>query len=166
MEGTLMPSEAHPDDADTPMAAKYARLFTPREADKLVPYLEQMFGEIGTWRVALGEALTGLEKYGIELDKPLPEELAHDPEVTAVVDGALAAHKGLRDALIALEDLGVEVKALDGLVDVPSRFEGRIVFLCWKRGDPRFGHWHETDQGYAARIAIANRRAFEGSFLH
>lgn len=161
-----MPSEPRPDAPDAPTPEKYPRLFSLREADKLVPYLDQIFGEIGTLRVALAAALTGLETYGIDLDKPLPENLAHDPEVTTVVDNALAAHKGLRDALVALEDLGVEVKALDGLVDVPSRFEGRIVFLCWKRGDTRFAHWHETDQGYAARVAIANRRAFEGSLLH
>lgn len=161
-----MPSQA--ESANDPNAALQAapRFFSPSDADRLVPHLETEFEAIGKLRIMLAEALEGLEKYGIDLDLPLPEKLADDPEVSRVVELALAAHKGLRDALIGLEELGVEVKALDGLVDVRSRHDGRIVFLCWKRGEARFGHWHETDQGYAGRMPIGDRKAFEGSLLH
>jgi hypothetical protein len=38
-----------------------------------------------------------------------------------------------------------------GLLDFPSEREGRVVFLCWRYGEPEVAHWHEVDTGYAAR---------------
>jgi hypothetical protein len=50
-----------------------------------------------------------------------------------------------------LRKLGVELKGYDGLVDFPSRMDGRDVYLCWKLGEPEVAHWHELDAGYAGR---------------
>ena len=29
--------------------------------------------------------------------------------------------------------------------------DSRIVFLCWKHGEPEVLHWHELDSGFAGR---------------
>ncbi|MEX0979285.1 MAG: DUF2203 family protein, partial [Pirellulales bacterium] len=42
----------------------------------------------------------------------------------------------------------------EGLVDFPCRMDGRIVFLCWKLGEPEVTHWHELDSGYAGRQSL------------
>ena len=41
-----------------------------------------------------------------------------------------------------------------GLIDFPTFFEGRWVFICWQRGEPEVRFWHELDGGYAGRREI------------
>jgi hypothetical protein len=52
---------------------------------------------------------------------------------------------------------GCEIKDLEGgLIDFPTIWEGREVFLCWKLGEPEVGHWHEIDDGFAGRQSLKN----------
>lgn len=41
-----------------------------------------------------------------------------------------------------------------GLIDFPTTFDGRWVFMCWQRGEPIVSFWHELDGGYAGRQEI------------
>lgn len=41
-----------------------------------------------------------------------------------------------------------------GLVDFPTTYEGRWVYLCWQRGEPEVRFWHETSSGYGGRQEI------------
>jgi len=51
-----------------------------------------------------------------------------------------------------LARLGVEVKGLDdGLVDFPSERGGRVVYLCWRVGEPEIAWWHDLDAGFRGR---------------
>jgi hypothetical protein len=38
-----------------------------------------------------------------------------------------------------------------GLVDFPGEREGRRVWLCWRLGEDRVGHWHELESGFIGR---------------
>ena len=54
--------------------------------------------------------------------------------------------------LQAVHEMGVLVKDVDmGLCDFPHLLNGRIVFLCWKRGETAFEAWHDVDTGFANR---------------
>lgn len=54
-----------------------------------------------------------------------------------------------------LDQIGVAMKGFDeGLVDFFGSFEGRLVCLCWRRGEPAVAHWHELDAGFAGRKPI------------
>jgi hypothetical protein len=50
-----------------------------------------------------------------------------------------------------LRELGVEPKSAEGLVDFPSQMDGRLVYLCWKLGEPEVLHWHDLDAGFGGR---------------
>jgi len=55
-----------------------------------------------------------------------------------------------------LRQLGVEPKnGLEGIVDFPSMMDDRLVYLCWKLGEPEVLFWHEIDAGFAGRQALA-----------
>lgn len=41
-----------------------------------------------------------------------------------------------------------------GLVDFYGNVGGKLVWLCWKLGENKVSHWHELDQGFAARKPI------------
>ncbi|HYA17044.1 MAG TPA: DUF2203 domain-containing protein [Bryobacteraceae bacterium] len=61
----------------------------------------------------------------------------------------------LKTALERIEEAGALVKDLDtGLVDFPTLFEGREVYLCWRVDESDIGHWHGVDEGFAGRRAI------------
>jgi hypothetical protein len=58
----------------------------------------------------------------------------------------------LRSALSELQAVDVVLRDLDrGLVDFPSRREGRDVYLCWTEDEPEVAFWHELDAGFAGR---------------
>ena len=49
-------------------------------------------------------------------------------------------------------ELGVEPKgAAEGLVDFPMMMDGRLVYLCWRVGEPEILYWHELEAGFAGR---------------
>lgn len=62
-------------------------------------------------------------------------------ELEHCVEQQLAA-RGIRFPLGGLEH---------GLLDFPTTWEGRWVYLCWRRGEPRIAAWHEVSDGYAGR---------------
>jgi hypothetical protein len=76
-----------------------------------------------------------------------------DPKLSAsLAEAASVAADGLREAIEALEELGVLVKDLDaGLVDFPSDRDGERVLLCWQLGEERVAWWHTLDGGFAGR---------------
>ena len=54
-----------------------------------------------------------------------------------------------------LRELGVEPKSgPEGLVDFPAMMDDRLVFLCWKLGEPEVLHWHELDAGFRGRQSL------------
>ena len=46
-----------------------------------------------------------------------------------------------------------------GLLDFPTTLDGRVVYLCWKRGEPKVIHWHEVNGGFAARQPVTTEHA-------
>jgi hypothetical protein len=54
------------------------------------------------------------------------------------------------------QKLGCILKSIDpGLVDFYGLREGRLIFLCWKLGEKRIGHWHEVNAGFRGRRPVA-----------
>ena len=64
----------------------------------------------------------------------------------------LEAMRVLRQEIEGLAAEGIVLRDADtGLVDFPSRREGRIVYLCWRPEEDRIGYWHELNTGFAGR---------------
>lgn len=63
--------------------------------------------------------------------------------------------RGLEEKILELSQLGVQLKDLDsGLVDFYSRRDGEVVFLCWKEGEEKIGHWHSLEGGFRSRKPV------------
>lgn len=62
--------------------------------------------------------------------------------------------KMLRKSLEEILELGVQIKDIDtGLIDFPTRFRGREVYLCWKLGESAIEYWH-GEEGFRGRKPI------------
>jgi hypothetical protein len=134
-------------------AYKPAKLFTIEQANAMLPLVRAITSDLATLarevverRHRLAVLTAGREwKPG----DPYSDELA---EIEARLERDA---QRLQEYVEELRELGVEPKgAVDGLVDFPSLMDGRIVFLCWKLGEPEVTHWHELEAGFAGRQSL------------
>lgn len=143
------------------------RLFSLSQANALVDTLQAQFEHARTLRDKLGEVQGQLARAGHPMEKPEIEVNPRAPlEVQRLQRTAVAIIDELRGILREVSELGVEVKAADGLVDFRTRLRGRTVLLCWRYGEKRIEHYHELDTGVAGRKPLPDDAEFTGALLH
>lgn len=119
-----------------------ARTFTKAEAQDLVPVLTELFAEA---RIIVEELLT-CRREGVSASA--------DGTLVSEEDSALRFRRlsGLLQArLQTVTDLGVEVRRVDGLVDIPAWINGEDGFFCWKYGETHISEWHLAHEGCTDR---------------
>ena len=130
------------------------KYFTPSEATQIIPMLESAFSRLYQIRMLSQTTLSRLEELGFA-----PEDgnfRVHSAGANFDAIDELASLKmlmmELRKQIEALAEAGCLVKDIkDGLVDFLARRGRRDIFLCWKLGEKRVGHWHEIDAGFKER---------------
>ncbi len=143
------------------------RLFSLSQANALVGTLQAQFEHARTLRDKLGEVQGQLSRAGYPMNKPeVQVDLSATPEVQRLQRIAVAILDELRGILREVSELGVEVKAADGLVDFRTKLRGRTVFLCWRYGERRIEHYHDLDSGMAGRRPLPDDAEFTGALLH
>jgi hypothetical protein len=151
-------------DVDVPLPT---RLFSLREANALLDTLRDEFTRARELRDQLMEVQQKLSDAGVPLEGPEVQVDTAAPVAVQRLQAKAAVILGkLRELLRRIGELGVEVKAADGLVDFRSKLHGRTVYLCWKFGEERVEHWHELDAGFSGRKPIAPDSDFVGDLLH
>jgi hypothetical protein len=128
-----------------------ARHFGVAEANRYVPLLQRTFTLVRAELQRIQEIDRQLERSS----SPAPDRLANE---------RASRLRRVEGELQTLADLGIEVKALDGLVDFRALLEGRTVYLCWRFGEERVDHWHELDAGFAGRRPIQDTDAFAPTY--
>ncbi|MBA2446440.1 MAG: DUF2203 domain-containing protein [Chloroflexi bacterium] len=127
-----------------------ARHFTLDQATALLPQLTPLLEEIVALQPRLVQAEQGLVARNwqartngqVHHDDPSGAEHAARAQVLAELNARIAR----------LLELGVELKdPSSGLIDFPSLREGRVVYLCWRLGEPAIEYWHDIDTGFAGR---------------
>ena len=135
------------------------RTFTLQEAQNLLPVLESLL------RTAMdGKKL--IEAVDNELQELAHRVLMSGGLLVNVVQMARrkaerekAIHR-VKDTLAEINAIGVQVKDIEiGLLDFPCKVEGRVVLLCWKRGEQGITHWHTSSEGFAGRKPVDERIA-------
>jgi hypothetical protein len=135
------------------------RAFRVEEADALLPVLERVLAELERWRDAArgrADALQVLELlWGARLDDPACPDHAERAEHRAAVESAEREMRRLVEEEITGRGIRFPPGGLEhGLLDFPTTWRGRWVYLCWRRGEPEVGAWHELHAGFAGRRAV------------
>jgi hypothetical protein len=134
------------------------KLFTIEEANRALPLVRRIVADLRddyqAWRelmaryeiIAAGtRAYLGEDQHEVALRHELAERAAR-------LDGLLEE----------LKAVGCELKDFElGLVDFYALLDDRLVFLCWRLGEPRIEYWHEVDAGAAGRQPV-NQTLFPG----
>ena len=66
-----------------------------------------------------------------------------------------ALTRRLKEAIETVQGHGCLLKDLEeGLLDFPTLYQGREVYLCWKHGEDGIHYWHEVADGFRGRKPI------------
>jgi len=132
------------------------KIFSTEEANALLPLLEQALVSLaGIAREAAGvrrerDVLAAIAGSGASEENP-DTRLLHEREAT--LQGLV---QRFQSELDAVSRHGCIVRDLElGLVDFYTMAHGRVVCLCWRRGEPRIEHWHAPNEGFSGRRPLS-----------
>lgn len=138
----------------------HPKAFTVDEANRLIPLVENVFARLDPLqeqarrrrrKLHILDALWGAE-VTTEGNPDHAEFVEHTRSIASLMDQILAlARSELVERGIRLPEGFFE----NGLVDFPTTYEGRWVFLCWQRGEDRLRYWHEIEAGFRGRQEIS-----------
>jgi hypothetical protein len=121
------------------------RFFTVQEANELLPFLSSRVQDLRLVHRQLSAHCAEI---------PSSQEILLRGG-TLVPPRYLALLTRLQCLVEDISSCGCHLKDLDsGLVDFPTIWEGREVYLCWKLGEPHVGYWHEIEAGFAGRRSL------------
>jgi hypothetical protein len=137
--------------------------FTVDEANALIPALQKIFERIERRKEVVRAHGKKIEVLGLLWGEKLAE--VESPDHDEFIDHKRSIEKEIAEIERIIRDEiqsrgirfpmgGIE----NGLLDFPTTFEGRWVYLCWKNGEPELSYWHETDAGYPGRQPITSRQ--------
>lgn len=110
-------------------ALEFKRLFTRAEAERALPLVRQIVGDI----LETGSRI---------------QELQEDDDELPGLQAQLEEH------LHELESMGCYFKDWNfsiGLVDFPAMIGGETVFLCWRSDEDGLAWYHRIEDGYKGR---------------
>ena len=133
------------------------KLFTVEQANASLPLVRAITSDLAELSSVVFERQRHLAtiRSGRELEEAADlyaEEVVHEQ---AELERQTARLHGLIDELRAL---GAEPKnGPDGRIDLvnfPAEKDGRVIYLCWRMGEPSVEHWHEIDAGFNGRRSV------------
>jgi hypothetical protein len=132
-------------------AATFSRLFTIEDANSMLPLVKAItsdLAELSREVIERRERLAALRS-----SRPAKQSRdAYADELSQIEEELEKDTARLREYVEELRALAVEPKnGPEGLVDFPAMMDGRVVFLCWRLGEPEVLHWHELEAGFAGR---------------
>ena len=130
------------------MAEKY---FDRREAEELLPEIEQVLEEARKQKLALDSITAEISNAALRI-MMLGGSLPPFAELNRKKTQREKVEEQLTRAVDEIQQTGCVVKDIDtGLVDFPSLRGGEKVYLCWKLGEAHIGYWHGIEEGFAGR---------------
>ena len=127
-----------------------AKTFTIQQANAALPLVRAITADIVRLAREIVDRRERLEH--LTARRQADTRDLYSEELSQIDDELQKDARRLREYAEELRQLGVELKsAPDGLVDFPALMDGRVVYLCWKHGEPEVLYWHELDAGFAGR---------------
>jgi hypothetical protein len=134
-----------------------SRTFTVSEAETLLPILESLLRSAMQAKQLIEEVDTEMQSLSnrIFLNGGTRVDIVSVARRKAEREKAVQRAK---DAVAEIDATGVQVKDLDiGLLDFPCVVGEEVILLCWKLGEKKISHWHNTQEGFAGRKPIDER---------
>lgn len=140
------------------------RVFTVDEANRLVPVLEEAFQRIEQAREEAREHHEQLQVldalWSDEVKEPdNPDHGEFRRHRDGLTEAAETVEETVEEEIVARGLRFPSGGLQHGLVDFPTSYRGRWVYLCWERGESELRFWHEIEDGYRGRRPITPDQA-------
>jgi hypothetical protein len=131
-----------------------ARYFNLLEAEALLPKVQRLLQELRDYKLSYeasdGELSQIAQRVALAGGMVPPRD-----RVLELRTQKEAAARGVKHSLEEFEQVGCLLKDLEtGLVDFPTLYRDREVYLCWKTGEPGITFWHLVEDGFRGRKPI------------
>ncbi|MBB6671562.1 DUF2203 domain-containing protein [Cohnella nanjingensis] len=128
------------------------RIFTPGEADAMLPELNEDLNRLQTLMRQFEERCRDLQSRKAAYAPPAGQSAGGD-DPFFVEEGQLDFMRVEADLLIAnFARKGVLLKMIEpGLIDFPAIVDGQDALICWRQGETRVTHYHGWHDGYQNR---------------
>jgi hypothetical protein len=136
------------------------RAFTVQEANGLIHRLESIIDRLSAVQEEIEASRAKLQVldvlWGRKILEPVNPDHSEFLELRRriqedIVDSRLTIQSEILGRGLRFPAGGLE----HGLVDFPTTFQGRWVYLCWRRGEPEIRWWHEVHAGFAGRQPLS-----------
>jgi hypothetical protein len=132
------------------------RIYTPREANALVPKLTKAFDDIDAIRNRLKTIKGKMDVLEMIWGDEVRAETNPDHrEHTHYMEEIEQSKKDFDAATRKFQEFEAVVKSVEqGLVDFYGVIDSRLVFLCWQRGEKSIEYYHHLEDGFPGRQPI------------
>lgn len=147
-----------------------SRLVTIEEANRMIPLLHNIVEDIrSSWdqiiakrtELEFREKELKVRRASGKLEREDSEKEARINELKADLNALI---ERINNYIREVEDLGCYVEEFKrGIVNFPSLYHGRKVFLCWAIDEETVSNWHELDESYNDRVRIRDPKHFLNS---
>lgn len=128
--------------------------FTVAEAEGLLPKIEKKIREAVFLKSQYEDAERSIQSFGQRVAMQGGMAIDRDAVLRQRAERDLLG-EDLKASVEQIHEYGCLIKDLDiGLIDFPTLFHGKEVYLCWKLGETGISHWHGVDEGFAGRKLI------------
>lgn len=133
-------------------------VLTLEAVNALVPELNELVGGQLERREAIEGLLTSLANETGQTRGDLTPRAEDNGATREKKRDILARIDAYQRAWRRLDEMGGVLKdPARGLVDFYGRIEAKLVWLCWCYGEREVAHYHQLDEGFAARKPIDAR---------
>ena len=136
------------------------KAFRVDEANALIPTLNEVFQGVRAHRHTIRDATHRIDVlellWGSAVRDATNPDHAEFLKLHEDVDRALRGlQRSVEEGVIG-RGLRFPAGGLEhGLVDFPTTYHGRWVYLCWRVGEREIRYWHEVDAGFQGRRELS-----------
>jgi hypothetical protein len=145
-----------------------ARYFTLLDAEALLPEIERLLKSLVGFRRELAQVESEMGRIQQRIAF-VGGMIPPHSELLSLKQRKAKAAEGLKSAADGILETGCQLKDIEtGLVDFPTLYLGKEVYLCWKLGEKEIGFWHHIEDGFRGRQSIDRQflRDHRGDMSH
>jgi hypothetical protein len=133
---------------------RLSRFFTLIDAEALLPEVERRLQSLQRARQEYDQAVAEISRVNQRIFLAGGMVPPRD-RMLELKSQKQRSSKQVQESVQAIQEIGCQLKDADsGLIDFPTLYHGKEVYLCWKLGETGIGFWHHVEDGFRGRRAI------------
>ena len=132
------------------------KTFTTEEANHLLPLLTEHLKPLEEYHADMLTLQVKIDALELVMDKTENEDSPNVREAKKLFEEINSLADEYNKLVDKIQGYGCYLKGIDPtLIDFFHTHEGRVVYLCWRLGEPTVSHWHEVGTGYGNRRPLS-----------